>query len=239
MIHRHPSELMFLKPPSGVGRGHGRRSKGKAEPSKAEPVKAGGTRQAIEMIDETFNASAPGAFERLREMAQRGEAPYNVIGSNDDRARFFEEFDRLYDTPPGELANYKVTQQGSRTLFLEPEYEYFKGGRGEVYVHLPHKYAQASEAEKSGAIKHAIFTRRWTVEDGVYHRAGGYPSYEMKWKYGAGPFSDAKKAQIDKEIKDFMEGQIFKSPLTQEGQRRAENYWERRQDGWYRPRAES
>ncbi len=229
----------FLKPSSGIGRGHGRRN-GKGNGAKAQ-VQAeklhpyGGEGKTTETVDVYVNASASGAIEQLREMAARGEVPYSVRGNTkEDLAHWYEEFDRLYDNPPGELGKYKTKPITRREIQIDHEHTYLGGKQPPAKT--AHDVSKASPEEISGAIKYAIYQRRPVLEQGFTFRASGWPTQDMKQKYGAPGtrvFSNAEKTRIEQEIKSHLES-LVKSPLSKGGQRYADGGWERKGDGWIR-----
>ena len=168
-------------------------------------------------------------------MAKRGEIPSDITGSKEDRARLFEEIDRLYDVPPGELGKYTTVPESSRSLDLRFEHEFLSGGV-QPRVRTANYLEQASPAEISGATKYAIYKQRPILEQALMYRADGWPTHEMARKYGVRgtrTFTDAEKMQIDKEIRAYIEGQ-FKSSLSRKGEEMAAGYWGKQGDRWIR-----
>lgn len=235
---------MAPKNHSGIGKGKGRGRKKTATTAQAQtatksPVEKlhsyGGEGKTWEPVDVQINASDPNAIGKLREMAERGEIPSSVIGSRDDRARWFEEFDRLYAEPPGELGKYRTVSNGGRSLDIRFEHNFLTGGV-EPRVSLANKVEKASSAEISGATKYAIYQHRPILEQALMYRQSGWPTIEMRQKYGAmgqRVFSDSEKTRIDSEINSYLFSQL-KSPLTKKGEQFASGYWDKVPGGWKR-----
>ena len=184
----------------------------------------------------TINASDPDAIEQLRKMAKRNEVPEFVRGSRDDLGRWYEEFDRLYDLPSGDLGQYKVhLREGTRRdLVIDFENNFLFGKP--AYPHLAHDYAKASPAEISGATKFAVYSARGALESGLFFRAGGWPEYSFKNKYGEmgeRVFSNVEKERISEEMRSFVTRRI-RSPLSKVGEDAVNYAWIREKDGWKR-----
>ncbi len=221
----------FYKPSTGIGRGRGRR-KGAAAKTEPKVSKYAG---APEILETQIDASRPEALKELAEMAKRGEIPSDITGSKEDRARLFEEIDRLYDVPPGELGKYTTVPESSRSLDLRFEHEFLSGGV-QPRVRTANYLEKASPAEISGATKYAIYKQRPVLEQALMYRADGWPTLEMSLKYGVKgtrTFTDTEKTQIDKEIRAYIEGQ-FKSPLSRKGEQFAAAYWKKQGNRWIR-----
>lgn len=231
---------MSRKQSSGIGRskgkgrkGAGAKAKAQAQVEKLHPY--GGEGKTTETVDVYVNASEPNAIEQLREMAARGEVPLAVRGNTkEDLAHWYEEFDRLYDNPPGELGKYKTKPITRREIQIDHENTYLTGKQPPAKT--AHDVSKASPEEISGAIKYAIYQRRPALEQGFAFRASGWPSLEMGQKYGypgTRVFSNAEKVRIEQEIKSHIEG-LVKSPISKGGQVYLDGGWKRVGDGWKR-----
>lgn len=198
-------------------------------------AKATDLTRSIESINVTFDTSSPKALEELEVMAKRGEIPEDITGDRASRARFFEEFDRLYDIPPRELGKYKVEPLMGSEYRITFEHEFFRGGV-EPQVVTGNRISKVSPAELSGATKYAIYRGRPRLEQALMYRADGWPTHEMRRKYGAKHsrvFSDSEKMSIVREIQSYVESQTGMK-LSSRGQAMAEGYWGKVPGGWER-----
>ena len=185
----------------------------------------------------TVNASDSDAIEKLRDMAARNEIPQFVHGSRDDLGRWYEEFDRLYDIPSGDLGRYAfhLWEGSRRDILIDFENDGLTGKL--AGAKLAHDFSKASQAEISGAVKFAVYVGRDALGTGLVFRAGGWPDISLRQKYGAvwsRIFSNTEKSRISREMEDYIT-QRLGSPLTRQEKRAInEDAWRRVDDGWIR-----
>lgn len=218
---------MSRKNKSGIRRGGGSRAK---RQSSGQEVQA--PPQTLEVSRATLDASRPEATRELQDMANRGEVPFKLSGSGEDRERIYEEFDRLYPDPPGILGDYRLDESmGSRQVGI-----FFNYGMAEAespsYVRYP-RYGKDSEAAKRGLIKHEIYKTRPAVELALSSRHHGYASLEQAQKYGKRVLSNAEREQADREIISQVES-LLRTPMSRAGLEYNRSEWRRQGNGWVR-----
>ena len=238
MIHRHPSELMFLKPPSGVGRGHGRRSKGKAKPSKVV--------RTIEESGVSLDVQDADYIKKLESMAARQELPSSLVDSSlevpsgkrgpllakaADYEKFYEAIDRVYGAPSGELGKYEVIESYGgnwEVRFRHPSFmDIEPGGRYPLG-------SKSSESSKSGMRKYMLLKTRPALEQAELTRMhGGFGTLSIYEKYGGRILNDAEKALATREMEAHIE-RLFGSPITRQGRELNEEDWRKVKGGWRR-----
>ena len=209
-----------------------------AKTQEQELKKAGGDWVVVKVKNGvTVNASDPDAIEKLRRMAARNEVPQFVRGSRDDLGRWYEEFDRLYDLPSGDLGKYTIELRNGTRREIRPHFENDMMNGKPAFTRLGHDFSKASQAEISGAAKFAAYSGRDALERGLVFRSGGWPDFDLKDKYGATRsrvFSNAEKARIIEEMESSITRQL-RSPLTSGGKRAIEeDAWKRVENGWVR-----
>lgn len=105
--------------------------------------------------------------------------------------------------------------------------------RGEdTYINLPNG-KKASEAERNGAIKYAIYKHRPQLELSASSRRDGFATIEMARKWSGRLLSDSEKNQVNADIEQHIKT-LFKSPISQKGKELNESYWKKEQGGWRR-----
>ena len=105
--------------------------------------------------------------------------------------------------------------------------------RGEdILVRYP-SGRKATETEKAGAIKYAIYKHRGHLELAVLCRRGGFATYEMAEKYGGRLLSNAEKAVVDSEMNAYIL-KLFGTPLSAEGYEQNNHEWFKEPGGWRR-----
>ena len=157
------------------------------------------------------------------------ELPTKIKGSRAERAKIFEEIGRSYPDPSGIMSEYHVEDAGNSAIV------YFDNNvvRGEdILVKFP-SGSKASESEKAGAIKHAIYQHRGRLELAALCRRGGFATFDMAEKYGNRALSNLEKAAVDSEMNAYIL-KLFGSPLSAEGKELNETHWIQDADGWRR-----
>ncbi len=210
-----------MKSNSGIDRSRKRGTK------EQEPT-SGGIR-TLEPSDVTIRGADEDSLKRLAELAKAGELPAKIEGSQEEQARIYEEINRLYPSPPGAMGEYKVEDFG-RTLDIHMTYGLLAGEN--PVVRLP-RGRKASEAERAGAIKYAIYKHRDALELAAISRQHGFPSLDFAEKWGGRILNSSEKAQVDREIEAHVQ-KLFKSPISKGGKKFNEGEWRQIQGGWVR-----
>ena len=227
---------------SGIKRGGGKASAERKTSGEVGQPKVGGT---IEIGSTSLDIQDSAYLEKLEAMSKRNELPARLVDSSlevpkgqqgpssargMDHEKFYEEIDRLYPEPPGEMGKYHVRDLGSRAD-IEFEYDSFTGEEPSPRYPLGQK---SSDRAKAGAVKYAIYRQRGALELAALSRAGdGYGTLEMAQKWGGRLLSDSEKAAATREMEAHIQ-RVFKSPLSRAGRELNDSMWRREKGGWRR-----
>ncbi|MBQ7593236.1 MAG: hypothetical protein IJU48_02645 [Synergistaceae bacterium] len=222
---------MGKKPSSGINRSKGIKSSSRVQTKQSQTVQAG-----------PINASDPNAMEKLRDMVIAGVMPTEITGDKEAQAKIYEAIDSVYPDYTGAMANYTVQRYGSRIEILyhggdgtnpKDTGEFTTGGIG-FTVRLP-SGLKATEAEVNGVVKHTIENQLYLLEHGVMYRHEGFPtlSSNLKWGGREAFFTDAQKAQIDKEIYAHVQ-KLTGRPISQKAKELGTYDWVKTPKGWTR-----
>lgn len=162
-------------------------------------------------------------------MAQSGVVPERLTGTKEEQARTLEEINRLYDNPPGIMSEYSVNDFGS-TLEINFDNNAVRGES--VLMRLP-SGRHASEAEKAGAVKYAVYSHRPALELAASSRRQGFATLEMSQKWGGRLLTNTEKKQANREIEQNIQ-KLFKSPMSKKGKDLNESMWKKEEGGWRR-----
>lgn len=224
---------MSRKGASGVKRSGGGNAAA-TETQNTKKINTSGQTTVVGTIREgNFDADNPKALEELRAMAARGEIPERIIGSRDARARVYEEIDKLYATPSGELGNYTVIRE-----FDQVRLDYQNFARGEEPIISVPRRMKATESEISGAIKQGVYANRAKVESMFFGRRkyNGYWEGKRDASYWRNKiFSDKERAETERDIARAIE-KTFGSPMMPETRRYMKSMWIKDGDGWHMAR---
>lgn len=188
------------------------------------------TVRTFEPSETSIEIADPNSIQQLRELASRGEVPLSATTGNDQQyEKFFEEFDRLYPTPPGILNDYRIVPNSKRSAYIYFNHD-MAYAESPGLVPLREKF---SESAKNGMIKYEIYRRRAAVERTLYSRMGGYSSYDLADKYGSRVISAAEKAHADKEMIAYVE-KMLASPMSKRGLAGNQSAWTKVAGGWRR-----
>ena len=199
------------------------------------------TSKSYEVSEQDINASESDALEKLRAMARRGEIPMEIRGSPEQREKLYEEFVRIYGTPPGALNEYELKPviDGNPNLVrieFTNQDAIVRGIRVENVKYL--RKGQGSELSRQGQVNHAILKARLAMEAAASMRGlDGFPNIELGQKYGRRILSNAEKEQADREINAFVR-KVMKSPISRSGQRYLAQEWKKVSGGWIRAGSE-
>lgn len=162
-------------------------------------------------------------------MLKNGEIPAKITGTKSERAKIFEEIDRLYPNPSGIMSEYHVNDTlGTASIHFDNN-----AIRGEdILVRYPNG-SKATASEKSGAIKYAIYRNRGALELAALCRRGGFATYEMAQKYGGRLLSNTEKSAVNREMNAHIK-KLFGSPISREGREANETHWIKEPGGWRR-----
>ena len=180
---------------------------------------------------EALVASSPDSVRQLEILASKGVMPDRIVeGSREERERIYEAIDRLYPAPPGEMNNYDVIQRDRRHIEVRFRQNMMEA---ESPPQLTLTRPEMSERARAGLIKQAIYRQRAAVEVALSTRKSGFPTYEMADKYGRKILSNSEKAQVDREIGEFVQS-MLKTPMSSEGREIDSDMWIRVSGGWER-----
>ena len=132
-MFRHPKENMYKKPPSGIGRGKGRRRTAKPQSTtQAKP------REMTE--DEVLQLNIK-ATEKIAAQGLMPEGALSYTGAPEYRVKFFEAVDRIYRRLP-EGYSYSFRERPLRS------------GNTEKWIQLEHVYGTEKRYDyKTGKVK--------------------------------------------------------------------------------------
>lgn len=165
------------------------------------------------------NGTKVSSLEDLREMASHGEMPQKIEGSREERARLFEEIDKLYERPLY-VHDVKIQEYGS-TIDIQYLDNYFSGIGGTARCPSGRK---ASSAEREGVIKHRMYFDRAEMELRIHDMFGGFPTPEMREKYYGRPITDAERASVMAEAERIIL-KVMGSPLSPAGREQINAGW--------------
>ena len=174
-------------------------------------------------------AAAVSSIEDLRKMFSNNEIPIKIEGSRSEQAQIFEEINRLYPAPSNIMSEYHVDEvSGMASIYFDNNVV-----RGEdTLIRFP-SGRKATENEKSGAIKYAIYKHRPRLELAALCRRGGFATFDMAEKYGGRFLTDIEKAAVNSEMNAYIL-KLFGTPLSEEGQKANESHWVKGPGGWKR-----
>ena len=189
----------------------------------------------ITISGNVIDGTKPDSLERLTAMAQRGELPSEITGTREERARIYEEIDRLYPKPAGVMSEYHVVEEMKSSAHIIFDNEYTSGI--DTNINYPRKM-RATEAEKQGAIKYAVYKSRANLEYSATHRrewqgGGGFATMDMARKYGGRGLSDKEKRHVERETAQHIQ-KLFKSSWSPEGRAKDNEHWYKTSEGWRR-----
>ena len=162
-------------------------------------------------------------------MARSGVVPERLMGTKEEKIKTLEEINRLYPDPPGIMGEYHVTESGS-TLAIDFDNNAVMGEG--THINLP-SGRHASEAEKAGAIKYAVYSHRAALELAASSRRQGFATLEMSQKWGGRLLTNTEKKQVNREIEQNIQ-KLFNTPMSKKGKELNESMWKKEDGGWRR-----